>query len=194
MLLVGVASIWVASCGHQRGDAGRPISPLAVATDERLGVEDVFDVRVFGESEFSGSYRVAADGTVDYPFAGRLSVVGLSSGEVQELITKKLQGDYLRKPQVSIIVREWNSRKVSVLGQVNKPGPIPYFPNMTIVDAVAAAGGFSPIADKNTVILRREVQGKVVTQTYRVAEISQGKQANVVVLPGDMLMIEERIF
>jgi polysaccharide export outer membrane protein len=65
---------------------------------------------------------------------------------------------------------------------------------MTIIDAVAAAGGFSAIADKNTVILRREVKGKVVTQVFKVAEISAGKQANVIVLPGDMIMIEERMF
>jgi polysaccharide export outer membrane protein len=86
-------------CGHRASDVGRPTEGLQVAAEEKLGVEDVFEVRVFGEPEFSGAYRVAADGTVDYPFAGRLSVLGLSSGEVQELVTKKLQGDYLKKPQ-----------------------------------------------------------------------------------------------
>jgi len=65
---------------------------------------------------------------------------------VQELIAAKLADGYLKKPQVSLMVKEWNSRKVSVIGQVSKPGSVAYFTNMTIVDPIAAAGGFTGIA------------------------------------------------
>ncbi len=162
--------------------------------DERLGIDDVFEVRVFGEPDLSNGYRVAADGTVDYPFVGRISVIGMRSGDVQELIASKLKDGYLKNPQVSLMVKEWNSRKVSVIGQVQKPGSVAYFTNMTIVDAIAAAGGFTGIASKNAVTLRREIKGSVESRTCRVADISEGHAPNVVLRPGDILVVEERLF
>ncbi len=115
-------------------------------------------------------------------------------GEVQQDLIKRLKEGYLRNPQIVVLVREWNSRKVNVLGQVSKPGPIPYFPRMTIVDAIAAAGGFTGTAAKNSVHLRREHDGKVQTKNYRVADISEGRAPNVVIFPGDVLVVEERLF
>ncbi len=167
---------------------------MELAPEERLGIDDVFEVRVFAEPDLSGPYRVAADGTVDYPFVGRISVVGLRSGEVQEAIAAKLRDGYLKNPQVSVMVKEWNSRKVSVIGQVQKPGPIVYFPNMTVVDAIAAAGGFTPIAAKNSVNLRREARGSVESRNCPVADISEGRAPNVMLQPGDILVVEERLF
>jgi polysaccharide export outer membrane protein len=162
--------------------------------DDTLGIGDVFEARVVGEPDITGSYAIGVDGTVDMPFAGRLSVVGLRPGEVQRLVTEKLKDGYIRQPQVTVTVKEWNSRKVSVLGQVAKPGPVPYFPRMTIVDAIAAAGGFTPIAAPNSVRLRREVAGKVESRTYRVADISEGRSENVGIAPGDVLVVDERMF
>jgi len=165
-----------------------------VVFDERLGVDDVFTVRIVGEQDLSGQYRVAADGTIDFPYVGRMEVQGQRPGEVQRQLTERLKDGYLRNPQVTVLVQEWNSRKINVLGQVSKAGPVSYFPRMTIVDAISAAGGFTEIAAKNTVHLRRERDGKVVTKTYRVADISEGKAPNVVMLPGDVLVVEERLF
>jgi len=183
------------ACGHPRPrSADIPSGPALTVFDETLGVDDLFDVRVVGENELSGTYRVGADGTIDFPYVGRLEVVGLRPGQVQEQLTKRLKDGYLRNPQISVLVKEWNSRKVNVLGQVSKPGPIAYFPRMTIVDAISAAGGFTVIAAKNSVHLRRERGGKVSTSSYRVADISEGRAPNVVILPGDVLVVEERIF
>ena len=162
--------------------------------DDRLDVDDMFDVRVYGEGELSGVYRVATDGTIDFPLAGRIPVKGLGVGEIQKEIVKRLKAGYLLNPQVTVMVTQWNSRKISVLGQVTRPGPISYFPNMTIVDAIASAGGFTGIAAKNSVNLRREVSGKVEIRTFPVADITEGRSPNVVVLPGDVLVVEERLF
>ncbi len=171
-----------------------PIQAVELAPEERLGIDDVFEVRVFGEKDLSDFYRVAADGTIDFPFVGRISVIGQRSGDVQEIITNKLKEGYLKNPQVSLMVKEWNSRKVSVIGQVQKPGAVAYFPNMTIVDAIAAAGGFTLIASKNSVTLRREGKGTVESKTCPVADISEGRAPNVVLRPGDILVVEERLF
>jgi protein involved in polysaccharide export with SLBB domain len=186
--------VWPGCFGSRNRPApSTPASPL-VFPEDRLGVDDVFEVRVFGEAELSGTYRVSADGTIDFPLAGRLKVAGLRSEEIQEIIVQKLQSGYLQNPQVSVMIKNWNSRKVNVLGQVQKPGSVDYFPGMTILDAIASAGGFTAIAEKNTVKLRREVGGKVENQIYPVSDISEGRSPNVTLLPGDVMVIEERLF
>jgi polysaccharide export outer membrane protein len=182
------------ACAGRHPQPSTPIQSVELAPEERLGIDDVFEVRVFGEKELSDFYRVAADGTIDFPFVGRISVLGMRSGEVQELIAKRLQDGYLKNPQVSLMVKEWNSRKVSVIGQVQKPGAVAFFPNMTVVDAIAAAGGFTGIASKNAVTLRREGKGAVESKTCPVADISEGRAPNVALRPGDILVVEERLF
>ena len=164
------------------------------AAQDRIGVDDTFDVRVYGEADLSGMFRVATDGTVDYPLAGRLQVAGLHTGEIQELLVSKLKDKYLKDPQVVVTIKDRNSQKISVLGQVSKPGQVGYYPNMTIVDAIASAGGFTGIAAKNSVNLRRETAGRIETHTYPVADISEGRSPNVMVLPGDVLVVDERVF
>ena len=81
-----------------------------------------------------------------------------------------------------------------MLGQVQKPGPVAYHPHMTIVDAIALAGGFTGIAAKNSVSLRREGGGKVESRVFPVADITEGRSSNIPVLPGDVLVVEERLF
>ena len=173
--------------------------PPQVAADngepsDRIGVDDVFEVRVFGEADLTGAYRVSTDGTIDFPLAGRLGVAGITTTELQQILVDRLKEGYLKSPQVSVMMKEWNSRKVSVLGQVKNPGAVPYKPNMTIVDAIVGAGGFTATAAKNSVNLRREGGGKVQTRVYPVANITEGQSPNVLVLPGDVLVVDERIF
>ena len=172
--------------------------PVTVATqgasEDRIGIDDTFDVRVYGEPELSGNYRVATDGSIDYPLAGRLQVVGLRPGEVQQLLVQRLKDGFLKDPQVTVTIKDRNSQKISVLGQVARPGQVAYYPNMTIVDAIASAGGFTGIAAKNSVSLRREVAGKIEMKVFPVADISEGRSPNVAVLPGDVLVVDERVF
>lgn len=188
------ALLLVGGCYKNRNRPSVSAPAAVLPAEDRVGVDDVFEVRVFGEQDLSGTYRVSADGTIDFPLAGRLHVAGLRSEEIQETIVTKLKSGYLKDPQVSVMIKTWNSRKVSVLGQVTRPGSVDYFPNMTLVDAIALAGGFTPIAAKNTVNVRREVGGKVETMMYPVADISEGRSPNVTILPGDVIVVEERLF
>jgi protein involved in polysaccharide export with SLBB domain len=180
------------ACGPQ---SRAPVNVGAVLSPEdRIGIDDTFDVRVYGEAELTGTFRVATDGTVDYPLAGRLEVAGLRTGEIQKLLIDKLKDKYLKDPQVVVTIKDRNSQKISVLGQVSRPGQVGYYPNMTIVDAIASAGGFTGIAAKNSVNLRREVGGKIEMHIFPVADISEGRSPNVMVLPGDVLVVDERVF
>jgi protein involved in polysaccharide export with SLBB domain len=182
------------ACGGHSAAHSSPVIVADIIPDETIGVDDIFDVKVVGETEMTSSYRVAVDGTIDFPYVGRLKVEGMTPGEVQQLLTKELRGGYLVAPQVLVMMHEWNSRKIAVLGQVNKPGSVTYFPRMTVMDAIAAAGGFTPVAAQNSVKLRREVNGRTQSATCRVSDISEGRAPNVVLLPRDVLFIEERIF
>jgi polysaccharide export outer membrane protein len=193
LLVLSLSAASFACAGHKPPPSG-PIQAVEMIPEERLGIDDVFEVRVFAEPDLSGTYRVSADGTIDYPLVGRISIIGMRSGDIQELIATKLKDGYLKSPQVSLMVKEWNSRKVSVIGQVQKPGSVAYFTNMTIVDAIAAAGGFTGIASKNSVTLRRENKGSVTSKNCPVADISEGRAPNVVLRPGDILVVEERLF
>jgi protein involved in polysaccharide export with SLBB domain len=178
-----------------RPQAQRPLVEVPGALpDETLGIDDVFDVKVIGEQDLSMSYRIAMDGTIDFPYIGRLELAGLRPGEVQRLLTTKLRDGFLVAPQVTVMVKEWNSRRISVLGQVNKPGKVDYFPRMTIMDAIAAAGGFTPVAAQNSVKLRRDVKGRTEGGTFRVGDISEGRAPNVILLPRDVLFVDERMF
>lgn len=187
-------AVTVVACQTAAPKSGGSELVQLLPPDESLGIDDVLEVRVYGEEDLSGEFRVSNDGTIDYPFAGRIEVAGLRSGELQTAIAGKLKDGYLKNPQVSVMVKEWNSRKIAVLGQVQKPGSVVYFPKMTIVDAIAAAGGFTPIAAKNKVTLRREGKGAVNSNVLPVADISEGRSPNIPLLPGDVLVVEERLF
>ena len=191
LALAGLLSV-LGACAHQQ-QLAISVEP-APSSEDRVGLDDTFDVRVYGEADLSGTFRVATDGTVDYPLAGRISVAGLRTGEIQQLLVNKLKDRYLKDPQVIVTVKDRNSQKISVLGQVAKPGQVGYYPNMTIVDAIASAGGFTGIAAKNSVNLRREVKGQIEMHIYPVADISEGRSQNVMVQPGDVLVVDERVF
>jgi protein involved in polysaccharide export with SLBB domain len=190
-----VLALAAQGCAHRPPPAAAPATAAAVMPpDERIGIDDVIHILVVGEKDLTEDFRVSGDGTIDFPFVGRVVVAGSRSGELQQLITKKLSEGYIRNPQVSVMIREWNSRKIAVLGQVQKPGTVSYRPGMTIVEAIASAGGFTAIASKNSVTLRREVSGQIVSHVYPVADISEGHGDNVTLHPGDVLVVEERLF
>ena len=193
LLVLSLSAANFACAGRNRPPDGS-VQAVELMPEERMGIDDVFEVRVLGEADLSGPYRIAADGTIDYPFLGRVLVIGMRSGDVQELIASKLKDGYLKSPQVSVMVKEWHSRKVLVFDQVQKPGSVDFFTNMTIVDAIAASGGFTGIASKNSVTLRRESKGSVQSKSYPVADISEGRAPNVILRPGDILVVEERLF
>ena len=193
---LGAFSLALGALGASCATPPRADLPVGavVSPEDRVGIDDTFDVRVYGEAELTGTFRVATDGTVDYPLVGRVEVSGLRTGQIQELLVVRLKDRFLKDPQVVVTIRDRNSKKISVFGQVARPGQVGYYPNMTIVDAIASAGGFTGIAAKNSVNLRREVAGKIEMHIYPVADIAEGRSQNVIVLPGDVLVVDERIF
>jgi polysaccharide export outer membrane protein len=171
-----------------------PVVPAAPGTT--LGPGDVFEVRVFQEPDLSGIYRVAAEGGIDFPLCGKIAIAGLTPNEASGALTRCLSGRYLKNPQVSIFLKEYNSKKVFVFGQVQKPGTFVYEEGMTIVQAVTLAGGFFDRpdgfkADKNSVNVTRVVEGVEQRIKVRVEDIAMGRAPNFTLLPGDIIFVPE---
>jgi polysaccharide export outer membrane protein len=188
-----LAVLFIVSCGGQKPVAYQP--EIDSTPDTTLGPNDLFDVRVYGEKELSGTFRVASDGTIDYPLLGSVKVGGLTPTEVVTVIETGLkEGELLRNPHVSILVKEYQSKKISVFGQVKKPGTFPYQDGMSVVEAISLAGGFTSMARKNDTTVIRIIDGE--KQRFRVAveEIGQGKTANFVLNSGDIVFVPERVF
>jgi polysaccharide export outer membrane protein len=162
--------------------------------DMTLGVGDTFDVRVFGEPELSGTYRVGPEGTITFPLAGVISVAGLEPQALAKRIADRLADGILRSPQVTVLVKEQTSKKVYVLGQVSKPGTLTFTPSMTVVEAITAAGGFTPMAAKNDTTITRTEAGQKTTVKVPVEDIGTGKARNVYLQPGDIISVPERLF
>lgn len=171
-----------------------PAASPATAASSSLGPGDVFEVRVFQEPDLSGIYRIASDGTIEFPLCGKLVVGGLHGSEVVEKLSVCLAAGYLKNPQVSVFVKEYNSKKVFVLGEVQKPGTFPYDDSMTVVQAITLAGGFSPHADRNNSSVARLVDGREQRYKVPVVDIGLGRALNFPLQPGDIVFVPESLF
>ncbi len=119
-----------------------------------IGVGDVLNIRVLGEADFTGQYRVAADGTIDYPYIRRIEVQGKSPKNLGEHIAKLLKDGYLADPHVMVEVKEYHSQKVLVLGAVAKPGTYVLMENTRVLDLISRAGGITEVGGKRILLLR----------------------------------------
>lgn len=161
----------------------------------KLGPGDVFQVKVYEDNTLSDIYQVSSTGTIDFPLIGRLKVEGLTPSEVVDLIkTKLIEGKFIKDPHISIFVKEWNSRKISVFGEVQKPGTFQYEAGMTIVQAISLAGGFTNIADANHTRVIRIINGVEKRFILPVKEIGEGRAPNFYLKPGDIIFVPERLF
>ena len=163
--------------------------------DATLGPGDVFDVRVYGEKELSSTYRVDSDGTIDFPLIGSLIVQGLGPPEVTRLLETQLQQrQFLVNPQVSILVTEYNSKRISVIGAVESPGTFPLTEGLTIVQAISLAGGFTNLANRNSTVVTRKSGDDTLKYRVAVGNVTRGREQDPLVSPGDIIYVPERAF
>lgn len=194
-LLLILSTRLMACGGSSRDVTDIPGEESATPPDSTLGPGDVFDVRVYGEKDLSSTFRVASDGTIDYPLLGPLQVNALTPGELAKSIEDGLkEGQFLKKPQVSIFVKEYNSKKISVFGQVKKPGTFPYQDGMSVVEAISIAGGFTSMARGNDTTVIRVVGGVKKRFKVPVEDVGTGQAPNFVLRSGDIVFVPERIF
>ena len=156
-----------------------------------LGTSDVLEVRVYQEPDLSGAFRVSQDGSIDYPFCGRLKATGLTSTALVDLLTTCLKKGYLKKPQVTVFLKEYNSKKVFVFGEVQKPGTFPFEDNMNVIQAITLAGGFTKVAAKNSVVVTRLFGNEEKKVEVHAQNIGEGREKNFGLQPGDIVFVPE---
>jgi polysaccharide biosynthesis/export protein VpsN len=191
--LIALLTALLVACA---GPAPRPVKLPPPVEASSLGPGDVIEVLVYDEQSMSKPFKVAPNGTIDFPLVGTVEVEGKEPQEIAALLRDRLRdGKILKNPQVSVSVKEVNSKKFAVFGQVQKPGQFPMTEGMTVVQAISLAGGFTALADKDKVTLNRRVsKTKVVRVVFSVAAMTEGKINDVPLQAGDTIYIEERVF
>lgn len=169
---------------------------LAVPVESTtLGPGDMFTVDIVGEKDLPRDFQVASDGTVDLPYINSVKVMGLEPQAVAALIRKQLaEKQILTNPSVIVSVTQYNSKRVTVLGQVQKPGSFPLSPGITLLQAISLAGGFNSIAKRDNVVLTRKNKNGNQTVNVDVEAINDGKSPDIPLQAGDSIYVNERIF
>ena len=161
-----------------------PVLPSTETATYRLGPGDQVRIITFGEENLTGEFRVNDSGNIALPLVGAVHAAGLTSGGLETAVAEALRrGNLVHHPSVAVEVIAY--RPIYVLGEVNKPGQFAYQPGMTVVTAVAVAGGFTYRAIEGYAAIVRTVEGKAV-------EGRAGRQAFV--QPGDVITVFERRF
>jgi polysaccharide export outer membrane protein len=164
------------------------VLPSAAPTDNPadsyvLGPNDRVRLKVYGEPDIAGEYEIDSTGQVSIPLAGHVKAAGLTTKQLERSIRSALSKGIVRDPRVNVEIALY--RPYYILGEVKKGGEYPYRLGLTVMDAVASAGGFTYRANENKVYLRRSGAG--VEETYAL-------DAPVPVFPGDNIRIPERYF
>src|SRR5258708_3340511 len=150
-------------------------SAPAASPDFVIGPSDVLNVNVWREAEISRSVPVRPDGKISLPLLGDLQASGLTADQLQNVIKKGLK-DYISNPEVTVIVQEVKSRQVNVVGQVAKPGSYVLAKNMTVLDAIATAGGFKDFAKTQKIYVLRITQaGHRIRLPFNYKEVIKGR-------------------
>lgn len=158
-----------------------------------IGVGDVFEMRIVGEDKLPTSYTVAPDGSVDLPFVKRVKVAGKEPQEISEAVRVMLiEKEIYRDPIVTVSIKEYNSKRIEVLGQVQKPGSIPIQPGITLLRAIALAGGFNNIAWTTRVLVRRKTKDGTVSNEVSAEAIMDNRIPDVPLQAGDSINVPQR--
>ena len=158
LLVLFAASL--ASAQTTPAPAGQaPAAPPAEASANRpsdyvVGPQDVLKVTVYDEPTMSGTYRVDTDGSFQYPMLGRVAAAGMRVRDIEQTLKTKLEDGFIRRAQVTVDVDQFRSRSVFIVGEVRSPGKYPMTGQMSLIEALAAAGSTTPAASSEVLILR----------------------------------------
>ena len=192
VVLAALALALSAGCGGSH-DNQRLNLPTPTETSV-VGPGDVFSMDVVGE-QLPREYQVGLDGTVYLPYVQTVHVAGLDPQQIGQLIRKLLiEKQILNDPSVIVQVKEFNSRRVTIMGQVAKPGVFQYTPGLTLIQALSQAGGVTGIGNLDRVNLTRRVSGGSKTVELSISTIMEGRSPDIPLQSGDRIFVHERMF
>jgi polysaccharide biosynthesis/export protein len=163
---------------------------LHVPYEYRIGAGDALQIAVWKEPEASATAVVRPDGMISTPLVKEIQVAGLTPTQAEKLITEKLV-KVIQEPDVTVVVTGINSKKIYAIGAVKKEGPIPYTYSMTVMQAIAEAGGLTDYAKRKKIYVLRNENGKESKFIFAYDEVLRGNhmELNIIMLPGDTLVV-----
>ncbi|MDF1536357.1 MAG: polysaccharide biosynthesis/export family protein [bacterium] len=188
LVLVLCVSLAMGSVGWCEGEASA--AQVTGSGDYLVGAGDLIEVIVWKNPDVSGEYRVRPDGKFSMPLIGDILAEGMTTDVVSMQVEKKLQL-FIESPYVSAIVRETTSNRIYILGEVARPGVYPVDSTLSVLQALALAGGFTEFADRGRMLLVRGsgADQQKITISYTEILKSSADKGNVVLERGDTLVV-----
>jgi polysaccharide export outer membrane protein len=156
----------------------------------KIGPLDVLDVSVFKVPDLNKEVQVAEDGTINYPLIGEVPAGGKTAQQLEQELTKKLGAKYLRDPQVTVMIKEYNSQRVTISGAVKSSGVYAIKGDTSLMQVVAMAGDIDMNTDSGDVIVFRTIDGQRSAARFDIDAIKAGKAADPQVEPGDVVVVD----
>lgn len=174
---------------------GNVVSEAASGGNYVIRPLDVIEFRVFQEPTMQQQLRVAQDGSVTLPLIGNVHIGGMSTESAQQLIAELYDRDYLVDPQISLVILSYTERRIFVHGQVMGQGPvvIPPETELTLAQAINAAGGLTRLARRNPIRVKRVGREDVIEINFNDV-LTDPKTKDIVLQDGDIVFVDERIF
>lgn len=194
VLLAGL--VLLPACRGHRAPAPTPPDIEAIREEltrrrSFIGPGDVVSVQVYRHKDLSLEQVVSEDGTISIPTVGEVQVRGKTRKLLEEEIAKSLALGGLKAPQVAVLIKKLVSAKVSVYGEVKKPGTFPFEAGMTVVQAITLAAGFEKTAQQDAVVIIHASGDRLEVP---VRAIGLGQVPNVPLMPGDIVYVPESYF
>jgi len=190
IMLVLLLGLVLAGAPGGAQEAGKAPAPPADAAEYRIGPEDVLQISVWKNDALSRTLPVRPDGKITLPLLNDLHAAGHTPMELREVIEKRL-AEYMPSPEVSVIVVEPRSFKVSVIGEVPKPGRFELKSQATVLDVLALAGGLNQFASRRAIVVLRP-NGREMQRlpfNFNKAVSAGGEQENFYLRPGDVIVV-----
>jgi polysaccharide export outer membrane protein len=196
MLLVLAASgMWA-----QQDDSGQAKPAKTAAPDVQgaasqvpaeyvIGADDTLHISVWKEPDLTATLPVRPDGKISLPLLNDVPAAGLTPMQLKDSITEKLK-KYIADPRVTVVVTAMNSQRFFVTGEVVHSGPMPLLPNMTVLQALSAAG-FTQFANLKAIYLLRTENGRQLKMLFNYKEVVKGShtEQNIMLKPGDTVVV-----
>ena len=195
------ASLSTASLGTthtKQGPVALPEQAKALASSAtpgssayKIGPLDLLEISVFKVPDLSKAVQVADVGTINYPLVGEIQAAGRTPQEVERDLTQKLGAKYLQSPQVTVLVKEYNSQRVTVEGAVKKPGVYPLRGPTTLLQSIAMAEGLDKTSASGDVVVFRTSAGKRTGARFDIDAIRSGTADNPTLVAGDVVVVTD---
>jgi len=163
---------------------------LRAPSQYKAGPLDVLNITVFQVSDLDRKVQVAGDGFISLPLIGQVRASGRTAQQIEDDIAARLRARYLRSPQVSVFIEEYNSQKVTVGGSVKQPGVFPLKGDMTLLEGIARAQGMDNVADPTNVVVFRTVNNRRYVAHFDVKEIREGRATDPILVDGDVVEVD----